>query len=92
VYFDPPYQPLNGTSKFTGYTKSGFNESEQIRLADIFRKLDKTGCNVMLSNSSTDFIRKLYHGYRIEVVQAARAINCKAAGRGKIDELVILNY
>jgi DNA adenine methylase len=92
VYLDPPYQPLNKTSSFTSYTKNGFDETEQKRLCKLVRKLDKRGCKIMLSNSNTDFIRKLYSGYRIEVVRATRAINCKATGRGKIDELVILNY
>ena len=46
----------------------------------------------MLSNSDVNFIRDLYKGYRIEVVKAKRMINCKAAKRGAINELVILNY
>jgi DNA adenine methylase len=92
VYLDPPYNPLNGTSNFTSYTKQGFGEREQIRLSEVFRKLDKRRCMVMLSNSDTDFIKKLYNGYRIETVKAVRAINCKSAGRGRINELVVLNY
>jgi len=92
IYFDPPYQPLSKTSNFTGYTKNGFGEAEQRRLYCAFRELDKRGCKVILSNSNTDFIKKLYRKYRIERVKANRAINCKAEGRGKIEELVILNY
>lgn len=46
----------------------------------------------MLSNSCTPFIKDLYKGYRLEMVDANRAINCKANGRGKIKEYVILNY
>lgn len=92
IYFDPPYQPLNKTSSFTSYTKEPFGEKEQVKLSKIFRELDKIGCKVMLSNSDTSFIRKLYKNFRIEVVLAKRAINCKASGRGAIKELVILNY
>jgi DNA adenine methylase len=92
VYFDPPYQPISKTSSFTGYTKNSFNEKDQVRLAEVFKKLDKRGCKLMLSNSDADFIRELYKGYRIEVVKAKRMINCKAAKRGAINELVILNY
>ncbi len=92
IYFDPPYQPLSKTSNFTSYTKDGFGEAEQRRLYCVFHELDKRGCKVMLSNSNTDFIKRLYRRYRLERVKANRAINCKAEGRGKIEELVILNY
>jgi DNA adenine methylase len=92
IYFDPPYQPLNKTSSFTSYTKEPFGEKAQVKLSKVFRKLAKIGCKVMLSNSDTSFIRKLYKNFRIEVVLAKRAINCKASGRGAIKELVILNY
>jgi DNA adenine methylase len=92
IYFDPPYQPLSRTASFTGYTKDSFNEKDQERLADIYRKLDKRGCKLMLSNSDVKFIRKLYNGYRIEIVKAKRVINCKASKRGTVNELVILNY
>lgn len=92
IYFDPPYQPLNKTSSFTSYTKNPFGEKEQAKLNKVFRELDKIDCKVMLSNSDTSFIRKLYRNFRIEVVLAKRAINCKASGRGAIKELVILNY
>lgn len=92
IYFDPPYHPLNGTSKFTDYSGNGFTELDQERLRDLFVELDKKGCFVMLSNSNTDFIRKLYKGYRIKEVNARRAVNCKGYGRGEIKELLILNY
>lgn len=92
IYCDPPYQPLSTTSKFTSYTKKVFDEEQQIRLFRLFENLDRKGCKVMLSNSDTTFIRDLYSKHRIEVVLAARAINSKVDGRGKINELVILNY
>lgn len=92
VYLDPPYQPLNRTSSFTGYTSNGFGKAEQERLAKVFRKLHKKGVFLMLSNSDTAFIRTLYKGFEIHTVVASRAINCKAEGRGKIPELLITNY
>jgi len=92
VYFDPPYHPLNKTSNFTGYHENGFSEKDQIKLKEVVDELDKKGCFVMLSNSYTSFIKELYGKYRQETVMANRAINCKASGRGKIKELLILNY
>ncbi|HBT19950.1 MAG TPA: modification methylase [Peptococcaceae bacterium] len=92
VYFDPPYHPLSETANFTSYTSDAFGAEDQKRLADIFRELDRRGCMVMLSNSDTEFIRRLYQGYDIQVVYARRFINCKPSGRGPITELVIRNY
>ncbi len=92
VYLDPPYHPLSKTSSFTGYTKDGFDENEQIRLAEVYRELDKKRCKVMLSNSDTKLIKQLYQDYRIEKVRASRAISCHGSGRGRISEFVILNY
>ena len=92
VYFDPPYMPLTNTANFTNYTKENFLEVEQKKLAKVFRTLDKRGALLMLSNSNTPFIRNLYKGFRIEEVDAARSINCNGAKRGKIKEIVVLNY
>lgn len=92
IYLDPPYHPINQTSNFTSYNEGGFNEDDQKKLRNVFLKLDKTGALVMLSNSYTKFIDRLYKGYRKEIVLANRAINCKASGRGKIKEYLILNY
>lgn len=92
VYFDPPYQPLSKTSSFTSYTKDSFSEEEQHKLCEVFKKLDKRGCKLMLSNSNTNFIRTLYKYYRVETVYAKRAISCRPSGRGAITEIVILNY
>jgi len=61
-------------------------------LAEVFKKLDKRGCKVMLSNSDTKFIRELYKDYNIHIVKAKRMINCNGSGRGEINELVVLNY
>ena len=92
VYLDPPYYPLSTTANFTGYTRNVFLESEQRRLYATYQELDHKGCLLMQSNSDTEFIRKLYDGFRIETVQARRSINSDASKRGKISELVILNY
>ncbi|MDP1834191.1 MAG: DNA adenine methylase [Candidatus Moranbacteria bacterium] len=96
VYFDPPYYPVSKTSAFTSYTKEAFLEKEQEELRDVFVKLHKRGCFVMLSNSDTKFINDLYSGLdkkiKIHKVFAGRAINSKGTGRGKIKEVVVINY
>jgi DNA adenine methylase len=91
VYFDPPYQPLSATASFTSYTAADFGEDDQHELAAIARGLSARGCAVMISNSDTPFIRRLYTGFRIDTVECARAINSKATRRGKVNEVVITN-
>ena len=67
-------------------------EKEQELLAEVFNKLDKKGCSVMLSNSDTIFIKNLYKNYYQHFVKAKRMINCDASKRGTINELVVTNY
>lgn len=92
VYLDPPYDPVSDTSSFTGYDKGGFAQLEQKRLKAVCDGLHARGVRFLLSNSSTEFIRELYAEYRIEIVQAKRAINSKADKRGEVDEVLVMNY
>lgn len=92
VYFDPPYHPISVTSSFTRYNRYGFGAKDQERLAIVFRKLASRGVQVMLSNSDCELIRKLYAGFPMHRIRAARAINSKPGRRGKIQELLITSY
>jgi DNA adenine methylase len=91
-YFDPPYDPVSKTSSFTGYTAGNFGDNDQQDLAEVFRELNHKGCLCMLSNSYTPFILDLYKDFKIQIVNARRAVNSDANGRGKIREVVVLNY
>jgi DNA adenine methylase len=99
VYFDPPYRPLSGTSNFTSYTKSSFNDENQKELAEYIKELSQQGALVMASNAdpkNTDlddnFFDDLYAGLNINRILASRMINSNAQKRGKISELLICNY
>ncbi len=91
-YFDPPYDPVSKTASFTAYTATSFGDADQRDLARVFAQLTEKGCLCMLSNSHTPFILDLYRDFRIEVVQARRAVNSDANGRGNVPEVVVLNY
>jgi len=91
VYLDPPYHSDNDTN-FTGYQAGGFDADEQIRLRNVFDALTKRGVKCLLSNADTPFIRELYSAYTIETVQAKRAINSNALGRGNVNEVLVRNY
>lgn len=99
VYLDPPYRPLNKTSNFTSYAKDGFTDYDQNRLADFYKRMDKKGAFLMLSNSdpknndpNDEFFDELYADFNIERVPAKRFINCDASKRGKINEIIVRNY
>jgi len=92
VYLDPPYDPLNQTSRFTSYHASGFDRKDQEKLRDVFQELANKGCNVMLSNSNTPFINELYKAFKIHKISAARNINSIGTKRGKVTEIVVTNY
>lgn len=92
VYLDPPYDPVSGTSNFTGYSKGGFSKDEQVRLRGCCDELNGRGIKFMLSNSATPFILEQYSKYNITVVRAKRAINSAGNKRGGVDEVVVRNY
>ena len=89
LYFDPPYDPVAPTANFTSYTAGAFGADQQRELAETAKKLVARGCQVMLSNSDTPFIRSLYKGFRVDRVKCARAINSNAAKRGDVDEVIV---
>lgn len=97
IYFDPPYYPVSKTASFTSYSNDVFLEREQEQLRDTFVELHKRGCFVMLSNSSTPFIESLFapyqkNGITIHRVEAGRNINSKVSGRGKVFEMLVMNF
>lgn len=99
VYFDPPYRPISKTASFTSYSKFDFDDEAQKRLAEYYATLDKKGAKLMLSNSDPKnenpddrFFEDLYKKFYIERVDASRMINSNSSKRGKIKELVIMNY
>jgi DNA adenine methylase len=99
IYLDPPYRPLSTSSSFTRYSKGDFNDEDQKRLSQHYRKLDEKGFELLLSNSDPkntnpkdSFFDALYEDFTILRVPAKRFINSKANGRGEINELLIKNY
>lgn len=90
IYLDPPYD--SDTTTFNDYTENGFDKSEQVRLACLFKELSDKGCYVMLSNHNTKLINDLYKDFNIHVIKAQRNINANGKKRGKVEEVIITNY
>jgi DNA adenine methylase len=94
IYLDPPYHPTSRTANFTGYSDSGFGDDDQLELSETFGELNDKKCKVLLSNSDTTLVRKLYSDFssHIKEVNVSRIINCKASKRLGHKELLISNY
>lgn len=98
-YLDPPYKPISQTASFTSYSADQFSDNEQIRLKQFCDQISQQQAYILISNSdpsqtdpANNFFSKLYSKYHIHKVKASRAINCQADKRGKLSELLILNY
>lgn len=90
--FNSPYGKYKKPNSFRNYTKTSFNEKEQIELKKECDKLDNKGIKFMLSNSDHPLIRELYKNFDIRIVKAKRSINSKGNSRGKINEILVKNY
>lgn len=93
VFFDPPYHRISDTS-FTAYSKDTFTEKDHIRLAKFCRKLHGQGVKLMISNSRTEFIQKLYDLpiFNIHIIKAPRMVSRDSFGRQPVEEFIITNY
>ena len=80
IYLDPPFHPMSSTANFTSYTNNGFTLEDQKELAIIFNELTRRGCRLLLSNSNTEEIRRLYSDYShlTEVTTVNISINAVA--------------
>lgn len=94
VYFDPPYQPVSDTANFTSYTNKSFTYDDLHRLAELCLKLDSKGCKVLLSNSDSKEVAKIFSDkpWKINKIQANRSINSNSKKRTGHFELLIKNY
>src|SRR3989454_3863977 len=89
VYLDPPYHPTSKSSSFTDYTAGGFAEEDQERLATIFATLSRRGCRVLLSNSDTPFVHRLYREFAVRRILVPRPINSVGTGRKGFKEVIV---
>lgn len=99
IYFDPPYRPLIDKHSFIGYSKNGFDDNDQIKLAQFVKEISTNGCKIMLSNSDPknidikdNFFDDLYKDFDIKRIEAKRMINCQSEKRGNVTEIVVRNY
>ena len=90
IYCDPPYD-----DSFTGYQVGGFTPTDQERLRNAASTWGTAGARVMVSNSDTPLIRRLYGEkgqFELHEAEAPRLINNRPEGRGNAPELIITSY
>lgn len=93
IYFDPPYDYED--TGFVGYSKEGFSHDDLLRLRQLCDNLIEKGCNVLISNNDTKFVRKTFEAdkyeiiYSTKIIKANRNINSKGSRRAKVDEVLI---
>ncbi|MGF1938091.1 MAG: DNA adenine methylase [Nostoc sp. ChiQUE02] len=94
VFFDPPYHPISDTSYFTAYSQNCFTKKDQEVLRDTCAELASRGVKVMVCNSDSEFIQKIYTDINFETykIKAARSINSNIKNRGRIYELLITSF
>ena len=89
VFFDPPYHPVGVNSDFKRYTKEFFYEEDHIALRDLVKDLVDRGVFVLLTNSNTEFVRRLFSGFEYKVINTRRNISSNAETRTGQDLIVI---
>ena len=88
VYMDPPYWSPHAPIH---YGSNAFTYDDQLRVSTVFKTLARRGCHVMLSNSNSPDIRKLYKGFTIRKIAVHRSAHQTTAT--KIDhEIIVTNY
>ncbi len=87
---DPPYYPEKDNS-FVSYTTDGFNIDDNKKLLELVDKLNSDECQLMMSNSNTEWIRENYKNYQINTITCKRSINSKNP-EAITEEVIIKNY
>jgi DNA adenine methylase len=87
VYLDPPY-----FQTFSDYSSQGFSGDSHTELKNFVDKLTNEGVLVVLSNSSTDFIKDLYSDYTQISIHTKYSVSGKESGRKSVEELLIKNF
>ena len=88
IFLDPPYIPVTEWGDFKRYTKEQFYEKDQRALAEEVKRLYELGCYVILTNSNHPLVHELYNDFKIDVVDAKRAISAKVSSRKSEDTIV----
>jgi DNA adenine methylase Dam len=91
VYLDPPY--LGDGDDFNSYLPSGWTEDDLKYVFELCRSWSARGAHVVLSHAETPLTRALaldWAGSTVHQIEARRSINSDGAGRGPVEEVIIV--
>jgi DNA adenine methylase len=91
IFLDPPYLPISKFSDFKRYTKEQFYLNDHIELGQYFKKLDKMGCHIILTNSNTEITNEVFKDFTIKIVNTKRNINSNGSNR-KGEDIIVTNF
>lgn len=91
-FIDPPYYPINLTSRFTSYTNYVWNDESFVKLKEFAKKISERKDFFLICNNSVPFIKKLFENYNQQEHIVSRSISCKPGERNPVKEIVITNY
>jgi len=91
IYCDPPYVPLSPSANFTSYSSGGFNNTQQIELANKAMQAAQKGMTVLVSNHKTDFTDEIYiKAKSLNYFTVRRYISCNGKKRQLAGEVLAL--
>jgi len=91
VFVDPPYTVAHENNGFIQYNQSIFSWEDQIELARIITKYEKSSVNYIVTNASHKSIEKLYKNSKIKTLSRSSTIGGRGAKRTNYNEIVITN-
>lgn len=94
VYLDPPYDVDDSQKGFVDYSSNGFTKKDQEELKSLCDELIEKGAKIYISNSDTEFIRKLYSNPSYYTIyddkEVTRFVGSRKEYRKKVVELFIV--
>ena len=88
IYCDPPYVPMSATSSFTNYAQTGFEYTDQEKLAML---AEESEARVFISNHDNAVTRELYkNADEIVEIEVTRYISADKESRKPVKELLAI--
>jgi DNA adenine methylase len=91
VYLDPPYYIAN-TRVFLDYQASPFCSEDFDRLANLLKRMNKTGAKFLLSYPDCTQIREIRGQWNVNRIRVHSSVSATVLGRGTKYEYLISNY
>lgn len=91
IFFDPPYIPVDGYADFKRYTKEQFYDDDQEKLSELFKYFAAKGTKLILTNSNTEAVFRLYKEFDHLIIDSKRNINSHSDKRTGKDVIIYAN-